>query len=180
MANAAYAFGTVLAVQFAVHLRGRRMLLLYAALFVLGSVLAALAPTPALFTAGHVLQGLTTSLMLIAAVPPLVVGWPTSKMPWSGVIMNLCIFGAVAVGPVFGGVQAGAPDWRPLFWIVAAVGGAGAGVRRAHVRGSATAGPERAVGLGGDPARRPYASSPRRSRWAESRSRCAPARRRWE
>jgi hypothetical protein len=29
MANAAYAFGTVLAVQFAVHLRGRRMVLLY-------------------------------------------------------------------------------------------------------------------------------------------------------
>lgn len=30
MANAAYAFGTVLAVQLAVHLRGRRLLFLYA------------------------------------------------------------------------------------------------------------------------------------------------------
>ena len=44
LANGAYAFGTVLAVQFAVHLRGRRMLVLYAALFVVGSVLSALAP----------------------------------------------------------------------------------------------------------------------------------------
>jgi MFS family permease len=123
MANAAYAFGTVMAVQFAVHLRGRRMLLLYATMFVIGSVLAALAFTPGFFIAGHVLQGLSTSLMLIAAVPPLVVGWPTSKMPWTGVIMNLCIFGAVALGPVVGGVQAGAGAWRPLFWIVAGVGG---------------------------------------------------------
>jgi MFS family permease len=122
MANAAYAFGTVMAVQLAVHLRARRMLLIYATLFVIGSVLAALAFTPGLFIVGHVLQGLTTSLMLIAAVPPLVIGWPTSKMPITGVIMNLCIFGAVAVGPVIGGVQAAAGDWRPLFWIVAGIG----------------------------------------------------------
>jgi MFS family permease len=122
MANAAYAFGTVLAVQFAVHLRGRRMLLAYATLFVIGSVLAALAFTPGMFIAGHVLQGLTTSLMLIAAVPPLVIGWPAKKMPITGVVMNMCIFGAVALGPVIGGVQAGEGDWRPLFWIVAGIG----------------------------------------------------------
>jgi MFS family permease len=122
MANAAYAFGTVLAVQFAVHLPGRRMLVLYASLFVVSSVMAALAPTPGLFIAGHVLQGLSTSLMLIAAVPPLVIGWPTSRMPWTAVTMNLCIFGAVALGPVIGGLQAGANDWHPLFWIVAGVG----------------------------------------------------------
>lgn len=123
MANAGYAFGTVLAVQFAVHLRGRRMLILYATLFVIGSVLVALAPTPGLFIAGRVVQGTCTSLMLIAAVPPLVVGWPVKKMPITAIVMNMCVFGAVAVGPVIGGVQAGAGDWRPLFWIVAGLGG---------------------------------------------------------
>ncbi len=123
MANAAYAFGTVLAVQFAVHLRGRRMLVLYAALFVLGSAMAASALTDGLFIAGHVLQGISTSLMLIAAVPPLIIGWPVSRMRYTAVIMNLCIFGAVALGPVIGGVQAGAGDWQPLFWIITGVGG---------------------------------------------------------
>jgi MFS family permease len=122
MANAAYAFGTVLAVQFQVHLRGRRMLVLYATLFLVGSILAASAHAPAVFIAGRVLQGLCTSLMLIAAVPPLVIGWPASKMPWTGATMNMCIFGAVALGPVIGGIQAGAKDWRPLFWIVAGIG----------------------------------------------------------
>jgi MFS family permease len=118
MANAAYAFGTVLAVQLAVHLPVRRLLILYATLFVLGSVLAATAWTPGLFIAGRITQGLCTSLMLIAAVPPLVTGWPVGKMRFTAGTMNLCIFGAVALGPVIGGVQAGAHAWRPLFWIV--------------------------------------------------------------
>jgi MFS family permease len=123
MANAGYAFGTVMAVQFAVHLRGRRMLIIYATLFVIGSVLAASAPAPGLFIAGRVLQGTCTSLMLIAAVPALVVGWPVKKLPITAIVMNMCVFGAVAVGPVIGGVQAGAGGWRPLFWIVAGLGG---------------------------------------------------------
>ena len=38
--------------------------------------------------------------------------------------MNLGIFGAVAAGPVIGGIQASADAWRPLFWIVAGCGGA--------------------------------------------------------
>jgi MFS family permease len=123
MANAAYAFGTVLAVQLQLHLRGRRMLVLYAMVFLIGSVLAAAAWTPGLFIAGRVLQGLCTSLMLIAAVPPLVVKWPASKMPWTAATMNMCIFGAVALGPVIGGVQANAHAFRPLLWIIAGLAG---------------------------------------------------------
>jgi hypothetical protein len=45
------------------------------------------------------------------------------KMPITAIVMNMCVFGAVAVGPVVGGVQAGAHGWRPLFWIVAGLGG---------------------------------------------------------
>ena len=44
--NAAYAIGTVLAVQFAQHLPQRRMLVVYAALLLTGSVLAASAQSP--------------------------------------------------------------------------------------------------------------------------------------
>jgi predicted MFS family arabinose efflux permease len=121
MANAAYTFGTMLAVQLAVHLPGRQLLILHAGLFVVASALAASAWTSGLFIAGRVTQGLCTSLMLIAAVPPLVIGWPAAKMRWTAGTMNLCIFGAVALGPVIGGVQAQAHAWRPLFWIVAGV-----------------------------------------------------------
>lgn len=122
MSDAAYAFGTVMAVQFAVHLRTRRMLLAYVSLFVVASALAAWAPVPGVFVGAFVTQGLCTSLMLIAAVPPLVTGWPASKMPVTGAVMNLCIFGAVAVGPTVGALAAAAGQWRPLFWAVTAVG----------------------------------------------------------
>ncbi len=121
LGNAAYAAGTVFAVQFAQHLPQRRMMVAYAVVLVLGSVLAAAAQDPAMYIAGHVLQGLCTSLLLIAAVPPLALGYPSSKLRVTAVIMNLCIFGAVALGPTIGGLQAEANGWRPLFWVVAAI-----------------------------------------------------------
>src|SRR6185312_2840144 len=68
-----------------------------------------------------VLQGLCTSLLLIAAVPPLALGYPIAKLKTTAMIMNMCIFGAVALGPAIGGLQAQGDGWRPLFWITAAV-----------------------------------------------------------
>jgi MFS family permease len=121
MANAGYAVGTVLAVQFAQLLPQRRMMVGYAVLLVVGSVLAAAAQNSAMFIAGHVLQGLCTSLLLIAAVPPLAIGFGLPKIRSTAVIMNVCIFGAVALGPTIGGIQASAHAWRPLFWITAAI-----------------------------------------------------------
>jgi MFS family permease len=121
MANAGYAVGTVLAVQFAQHLPQRRMLIIYGTLLVIGSVLTAAAVDPAMFIVGHVLQGLCTSLLLIAAVPPLIIDYPTARLRETVVILNVCIFGAVALGPVVGGAQASSHGWRPLFWIIAGI-----------------------------------------------------------
>jgi MFS family permease len=124
MGNAAYAVGTVLAVQLAQLLPQRRMMVLYVALLVIGSALAAGAQDPAMFIAGHVLQGLCTSLLLIAAVPPLALSFGVEKLRSTAVIMSMCIFGAVALGPTIGGIQASADAWRPLFWIIAGIAAA--------------------------------------------------------
>jgi len=121
LGNAAYAVGTVLAVQFAQHLPQRRMLLSYAVVLAIGSVIAAAAVNPGMFIAGHVLQGLATSMLLIAAAPPLTIGFPKEKLRNTAVIMNMCVFGAVAIGPFVGGAQAEAHAWRPLFWIIAGI-----------------------------------------------------------
>ena len=74
-----------------------------------------------MFIVGHVLQGLCTSLLLIASTPPLILGYPVRKLRQTAVIFNLCIFGAVAAGPLVGGAQASFHAWRPLFWIVAGI-----------------------------------------------------------
>src|ERR1700727_352848 len=123
LANAAYATGTVVAVQFAQLLPQRRMMVLYAAVLVVGSLLTAGAQDAPMYLVGRVLQGLCTSLLLISAAPPLFLGFPRSKLRPTAMIMNMCIFGAVALGPLIGGVQAGAHGWRPLFWIVAGIAG---------------------------------------------------------
>jgi MFS family permease len=121
LSNAAYAFGTVLAVMLAQHYPQRRMLLIYATVLVIGSILAASAGSAPVFITGRVLQGLCTSLLLIAAVPPLALGYPIAKLKTTAMIMNMCIFGAVALGPAIGGLQAQADAWRPLFWITALI-----------------------------------------------------------
>jgi MFS family permease len=121
MGNAAYAVGTVLAVQFAQLLHQRRMMVLYVAVLVVGSVLQATAHDPAMFITGHILQGLCTSLLLIAAVPPLALAFGLERLRETAVIMSMCIFGAVALGPLAGGLQASAHAWRPLFWVVVAI-----------------------------------------------------------
>ncbi len=54
-------------------------------------------------------------------MPPLAIGYPASKLRTTAMIMNLCIFGAVALGPAIGGLQAQSDAWRPLFWIIAAI-----------------------------------------------------------
>jgi predicted MFS family arabinose efflux permease len=61
LGNAAYATGTVLAVQFAQHLPQRRMMIVYAVMLVIGSVLQASAQNAGMFLAGHIIQGLCTS-----------------------------------------------------------------------------------------------------------------------
>ena len=121
MGNAGYAAGTVLAVAFAQHLPQRRMLVVYAVLLVVGSCLAAGAQNAAMFFAGHILQGACTSLLLIAAVPPLAISFGKERLRETAMIMNMCIFGAVAIGPAVGGLQAHAHAWRPLFLIVAVI-----------------------------------------------------------
>lgn len=121
MSVAGYAVGTVISVQFAQHMHQRRMLLLYVTVFAVAAVVAAAAPTRGLFIAAFVLQGLCTSLMLIAAVPPLVIGFGADKIASTGVVMNLCIFGAVAAGPSIGSFSAAESDWRTLFWVVAGI-----------------------------------------------------------
>jgi MFS family permease len=121
LSNAAYAVGTVLAVALAQHFPQRRMMVGYAVLLVIGCLITASAQSVGMFISGRVIQGLCTSLLLIAAVPPLALGYPIAKLKTTAMIMNMVIFGAVAAGPAIGGLQAQANAWRPLFWITAGV-----------------------------------------------------------
>lgn len=126
LANAGYALGAVVAAFLGQKLLQRRLFLAYEALFLLGTLLAAVAGDVVLFGAGRVLQGTATGLMLVAALPPLVVRFGAAKLPVTVVIVNVGLFGASTVGPLVGGAVGGA--WRPLFLAAAVLALVGLGV----------------------------------------------------
>ena len=125
MSNAGYAFGAVLAAALAQRLVQRRLFLVYESLFVVGSVLAATASSVVPFFAGRVLQGTSTGLMLVAALPPLVTRFGAGRLPWTVMLVNIGLFGATTLGPVVGGPVAAAGNWRALFAVVALLGALG-------------------------------------------------------
>ena len=122
LSNAAFAAGVVLAAQLAQRFVQRPLFLGYAASFVVGSVLVALASSIPLFVVGRVLQGGTTGLMMISALPPLITRFGVGRIPWSAAIVNIGLFGATTLGPFVGGSVAGSGSWRGLMWVIAALG----------------------------------------------------------
>jgi MFS family permease len=125
LSNAGYAFGAVLAAQLAQRYVARHLFLGYEGLFVLGSVVAAVAPTTGVFFAGRLTQGTATGLMLIAALPPLVTRFGVNKLPWTVVIVDIGMFGATALGPFLGGMVGHLESWRWVFWAAAVAGALG-------------------------------------------------------
>jgi len=89
------------------------MLVAYATVLVIG-LLAAAARIRACTSQAHVLRAFARGLLLIAAVPPLGDWLPDEQAARHGDDHEQCIFGAVALGPTIGGLQAQAHGWRPL------------------------------------------------------------------
>ena len=109
--------------------------------------MCATAFTPGLFIAGHIIQGLFTSMMLIAAAPPLVLGWPTKRLPTTAMVMNLGIFGAVAAGPLIGGAPGQRSRLAPAVLDRLRRRRPGPPAVAAHLRGLPGPGPRGAPGL---------------------------------
>jgi MFS family permease len=126
LANAGYAFGAVAAADLIQRFASWRLYVLAEIGFAGGSILAAFAPSVTVFTAGRVVQGVATGMLLVAALPPLITRHGADRLPLTAAFVNLGLFGMVSVGPAVGGVFAGGVSWRLLFVIVAGLGLAGA------------------------------------------------------
>ncbi len=123
LSNAGYAFGAVSAADLVLRIPQRWLYIGSEAVFVAGSLLAVTASGIGVFTAGRILQGVTTGILLVVALPPLITNYGTDKLPLSGLFVNLGLFGMVTLGPLAGGLTASWGDWR---WLLAAIAGLGA------------------------------------------------------
>jgi MFS family permease len=121
LSDAGYAFGAVAAADLTQRLPPWRVYVLAEATFAVGSLIAATAPGIAEYTVGLVLLGITTGMLLVAALPPLVTRHGAARVPLSAAFVNLALFGMVTLGPVVGGIAAAEKVWRLLFVAMAGV-----------------------------------------------------------
>lgn len=120
--NAGWAFGAVLAADLFQRFGPRRPLLIYEAVFVIGSILGAVAPDVWVLVAGRILQGTATGMMLVAALPPLITTFPVARLTSTAAVAGLALFGAVAAGPLLAGYVGYSGTWRWFFAATALLG----------------------------------------------------------
>lgn len=122
LSNAAYAFGAVTGADLILRLPQRWLFVGCEAVFAAGTLLCVFAAGIGVFTFGRVLEGLTTGILLVVGLPPLVTKFGADKLPLSALFVNLGLFGMVTLGPVVGGIAAGFHGWRLLFAAIAGLG----------------------------------------------------------
>ena len=125
LANAGYALGAVIAADLIKRVRKRHIYLVNEMAFTAASLLCAFAPGIATFTAGRTLEGVSTGMLLVVALPPLVTTYGAAKVPLTAAFINLGLFGMVTAGPLVGGAAAAESAWRALFVGMAVLGAAG-------------------------------------------------------
>ena len=102
---------------------GRKLLFaIGTALILLGSVVAALAPSPAVLIIGRVLEGIGAAAVLPTALAIIAVIF-TGKQRDTAIAAWIAVcWGAQALGPLVGGVIVEGLNWRWIFWINLPIG----------------------------------------------------------
>ncbi len=113
--NAGWALGAVVASYLALHYPTYKLNMIYLAMFIIGSVLGLVAPTPAFVVAGRILQGIATGMLLVSALPPLIRNFPVERLRTTATFVGIGFFGAAVAGPIIGGYVAQTDTWRWLF-----------------------------------------------------------------
>ena len=121
LATAGYAFGALLGGDLINRFRQRRLFLLCEGLFIASCALSGAAGGAVTYGAGRVLQGLTTGLLLVIALPPVIQRFPPQRMPTTAAAINIGFFGAVTLGPLLGGITAYAHAWRAFYAVLGGV-----------------------------------------------------------
>lgn len=115
MATAGYAFGALLAGDLINRFEKKHLFVIAEAIAVLAWGGASAATNAWLFGIAFAFTGFTTGLLLVIALPPTVQQFPSSQVPLTAAFINIGLFGAIAAGPLLGGMVAAAHSWRWLY-----------------------------------------------------------------
>lgn len=99
---------------------GRRRLFLQGlAVFALGSVLASVAPTSVVLVAGRVVQGIGAAMLFPAGLALIAAEFSGPARARAIGVWGATVAGAIAIGPLLGGLLVEAAGWRAQFVAVA-------------------------------------------------------------
>jgi MFS family permease len=112
---AGYAFGALFAGDLINRFVQRSLFLVCQAIFIVGWLVVVISHGPIVYGAGRVLSGFATGMLLVIALPPIVRRFPKSHLPLTAAFINIAFFGAVAAGPLLGGIVAAEHAWRMLY-----------------------------------------------------------------
>ncbi|MEN3793671.1 MFS transporter [Fulvimarina sp. MAC3] len=145
LGTAAYAFGALLGGDLVRRFYQRRLFLTVHSVSVLGWVFMSASPSLVPFAAAQVVTGFCGGALLVIALPPLLQKFPASKIPYSAFFVNFGLFGAVAAGPLVGGLvtAAGPEAWRWFVALFAATGTVVLVAAMRHLPGGPPKDPER-------------------------------------
>ena len=124
LAAGMYAFGALVGGDLIQRFAQRYLFIVCETLFMLGCAIAAVAGNVVEYGSGIALQGLATGFLLVVALPPVIRQFPAEKLPLTAALIDLGFFGAIAVGPLVGGVTASFGAWRWLYAGLAVVAAA--------------------------------------------------------
>lgn len=122
LATALYAFGALLAGDLINRLPQRRLFFACEAIFIAGWLVCAIAFDGWSYGAGRLAAGFATGMLLVTALPPAIRRFPAARLPVTAAFVNLGLFGAIAAGPLLGGMVATGHDWRWLYGCFALLG----------------------------------------------------------
>jgi hypothetical protein len=60
-------------------------------------------------------SALATGMLLVTALPPVIRRFPAERLPITFIFINIAFFGAIAAGPLLGGLVASGHAWRVMF-----------------------------------------------------------------
>jgi MFS family permease len=112
---AGYAFGAFASGDLINRFRQKSLFLIQCLALILGWSLSAAAPGIYVFGAGQVLAALATGMLLVTALPPIIRRFPAERLPITFIFINIAFFGAIAAGPLLGGIVESNHAWRAMF-----------------------------------------------------------------
>lgn len=117
LSNLAFAFGVPLGPVLTKKLGLRKNYLFFVLIFLFGSIISAVSPEIITLTAGRIIQGFSAGILFLTILPLSLISFPNKIRNTFLFMIITGLFGATALGALFGSVSLSIDSWRWLFYL---------------------------------------------------------------